>query len=263
MKIDSVMPMDGRVIEIDVQQMFDNLSKHIGLEVVCNMWWHGNLFQEVGKLKEVNNFVNVLIGGKGIPFIGYGAAIIDIIADDGEILYQNPYLEENYARKSNEEIYRAKALIFGKEVARQQQISQETATDRYKEKVVQQAKKAQQNKCKFMSEGLEFIHPDMVEQWLEFVNINTDNGYSAAIVEAVISMMRKLNNGISYQEAEEQIYSGELGLTGYQIGEVANIVSTFYLEGEQYRQHWNAKFDITSDEKGTANPAVFTFGTRK
>lgn len=72
-------------------------------------------------------------------------------------------------------------------------------------------------------------------------------------------MMKKMEEGISFEEAEQQVYDEELGLSGFMAGATANALSHFSKQGEEYRKHWNKKYGIEdADEKGTVNPAVLS-----
>ncbi|UKI57236.1 MAG: hypothetical protein L6V81_07655 [Clostridium sp.] len=55
-------------------------------------------------------------------------------------------------------------------------------------------------------------------------------------------MMKKMETGISFEEAEQQVYCEELGLEEF----VVNIVASFFYfimqkQGEEYNQYWNKK----------------------
>jgi len=245
-------------------KMFENLKKHIGENVTCKAFWYGSPYDEQGELREVNYFGNVLVGCSGIPFVGYGSAITSIVLDEtGEELYSNPYIEYGYDRRRSEDIENSKRMIFGNEVVNKQaarRIKREEASKRAKE---QADLEAQKSKYKLMKDGLTLIKPETAEEWLEFVNVNTNDAYSACIVKATILMMKKFEAGISFEDAEKQVYNEELGLTGFMAGATANALSHFAKSGEEYRKHWNKQYGVEDAEKGTVNPAILTLSPKK
>lgn len=95
------------------------------------------------------------------------------------------------------------------------------------------------------------------------MDTNTNDGYSACIVKAVISMIKKLDEGISFEEAEHKVYTEELGLTGFMAGAATSALSHFAKNGDEYRKEWNKQYGIDDDEKGTVNPAILTLNKNK
>ena len=72
-------------------------------------------------------------------------------------------------------------------------------------------------------------------------------------------MMKKFEEGISFEEAEKQVYNEELGLSGFMAGATANALSHFAKNGDAYRVHWNKQYGVEdAEEKGTVNPAILS-----
>lgn len=91
-----------------------------------------------------------------------------------------------------------------------------------------------------MNEGLALVKPETAEEWLQFVDNNSNDDYSVYVVKATIFMMKEFDEGVSF-----------IG------GSIANALSRFAKQGEEYRKHWNKQWGIEdSEEKGTINPAV-------
>ena len=245
--------------ESKAKAMFDKLREHIGEDVSYTGWWYGVKQEETAQLRNVTDFINVEIGCSGIPFVGYGAAISSITSKDGEVLYSNPNIEYGYDRRASEDIFASKRLIFGDrivdaEVAEKEKQDKEWAE--YKEKSDLEAKKM---KYTLMKEGLALVKPETAEEWMQFADNNTNDGYSVFVVKAVISMMKKFEEGISFEEAEQQVYNEELGLSGFMAGATANALAHFAKKGEEYRIHWNKQYGVeNAEEKGTVNPAVLS-----
>lgn len=259
MTFDELIAQKEQDKESKAKTMFDKLREHIGENVSYTGWWYGSKQEETAELREVNDFSNVVIGCSGIPFVGYGAAISNIVSKDGEILYSNPNIEENYDRRSDKAVFASKRLIFGDRIV-EEQIAEKEKSDRewaeYKEKSDIEAKKA---KYTLMKEGLTLVKPETAEEWLQFADKNSNDGYSVFVVKATISMMKKFEEGISFEDAEQQVYNEELGLSGFMAGATANALSHFAKQGEEYRKHWNKKFGIDNNEdKCTVNPAILT-----
>lgn len=250
--------------ESKAKEMFDKLREHIGEDVLYIGWWYGVIQEDTAELKEVNDFANVIIGHSGIPFVGYGAAISSIISKDGEILYSNPNIEEGYDRRFDKDVSASRRLIFGNRIVDDEEVQQEKSKKEwaeYKEKSDAEAKKM---KYSLMREGLTLVKPETVEEWLEFADNNSNDGYSVFVVKATISMMKKMEEGIPFEKAEKQVYDEELGLSGFMAGATANALSHFAKNGDEYRKHWNKQYGIEDpEEKGTVNPAVFTSKKQK
>ncbi|MCI9434360.1 MAG: hypothetical protein HFI86_03660 [Bacilli bacterium] len=249
--------------ELKTKRMFNKLKKHIGEEVSYVGWWYGVKQEEIGELKEVNDFSNVVIGCSGIPFVGYGAAISSIKSKDGETLYLNPAIEIGYDRRKNEDVFAAQRMIFGDRITDFKIAEKEKSEKEWNE--FQEKSNAEAKKMKYvlMREGISLVKPETIEEWLNFVDINTNDGYSACIVKAVISMIKKLDEGISFEEAEHKVYTEELGLTGFMAGAATSALSHFAKNGDEYRKEWNKQYGIDDDEKGTVNPAILTLNKNK
>lgn len=255
MTFDELVAQKEQDKESKAKAMFDKLREHIGEDVSYTGWLYGIKQEETAELKNVTDFINVEIGHSGIPFVGYGAAISNITSKDGEVLYSNPFIESEYDRRKAEDILASKRLIFGDRIVDAKQ-TEKRAYDEARQKMDAEAKKM---KYTLMREGLTLVKPETAEEWLQFADNNSNDGYSVFIVKATISMMKKMEEGISFEEAEQQVYDEELGLTGFMAGATANALSHFAKQGEEYRKHWNKKYGIEdADEKGTVNPAVLS-----
>ncbi len=245
--------------ESKAKEMFDKLREHLGEIVSYTGWWYGVKQEETAELTEVNDFINVVIGCSGIPFVGYGAAISEITSKDGEVLYSNSNIEYGYDRRSDEEIFASKRLIFGDRLVDEEKAAKEKSDKEWQEFKEQSDIEAKKAKYTLMKEGLTLVKPETVEEWLQFANDNSNDGYSVCVVKAVISMMKKLDAGISFEEAEKQVYWDELGLSGFMAGAAANSLSHFAKQGEEYRKHWNKQYGVEdTEEKDTVNPAILS-----
>ena len=263
MTFDELIAAKEQDKEAQAKAMFDKLREHIGEDVSYTGWWYGVKQEETAELRNVTDFINVEIGYSGFPFVGYGAAISSITSKDGEVLYSNPNIEYGYDRRAAEDVFASKRLIFGDrivdaEVAEKEKQDREWAE--YKEKSDLEAKKM---KYTLMREGLTLVKPETAEEWMQFADNNTNDGYSVFVVKAVISMMKKFEEGISFEEAEKQVYNEELGLSGFMAGATANALSHFAKNGDAYRDHWNKQYGVEdAEEKGTVNPAILSINKK-
>ena len=263
MTFDELIAAKEQDKEAQAKAMFDKLREHIGEDVSYTGWWYGVKQEETAELRNVTDFINVEIGYSGFPFVGYGAAISSITSKDGEVLYSNPNIEYGYDRRAAEDVFASKRLIFGDrivdaEVAEKEKQDREWAE--YKEKSDLEAKKM---KYTLMREGLTLVKPETAEEWMQFADNNTNDGYSVFVVKAVISMMKKFEEGISFEEAEKQVYNEELGLSGFMAGAAANALSHFAKNGDAYRDHWNKQYGVEeAEEKGTVNPAILSINKK-
>ena len=259
MTFDELVAQKEQDKESKAKAMFDKLREHIGEDVSYTGWWYGVKQEETAELRNVNDFVNVEIGCSGIPFVGYGAAISSITSKDGEVLYSNPNIESGYDRRSDKDIFASKRLIFGDRIVDAEQAEKEQQDRAWAEAKEKGDADAKKMKYTLMREGLTLVKPETAEEWLQFADNNSNDGYSVFVVKATISMMKKMEEGISFEEAEQQVYNEELGLSGFMAGATANALSHFAKQGDEYRKHWNKKYGIEDpEEKGTVNPAILT-----
>lgn len=97
------------------------------------------------------------------------------------------------------------------------------------------------------------VKPEFEADYEKYVNNNQD-GYGNACVVAGAAVGAALDEGKSPQEAHDTMYGQ--GLTGFMAGCVAQAVSHFHPKGEEFRKWWNAKHNVSEDEKGVVNPAI-------
>lgn len=244
-------------------RMFEALKKHIGQSVNYKAWSHGSPDNGTDILKNVSYFSNVEIGSMNIPFIGDGSAISEIsLTETGEVIYSNPYIESNYDRRKAEDVEESKRKMFGDVIVDKQRSRRMKAVAEKEKakKAVLEAMKAvlELKKLKYtlMNEGLRLVKPETIEEWLQFADNNSDDGYSVLLVQAVISMMKKLDAGISFEDAEQQVL---LELDLFMVAATVKHLSHFAKQGEEYRRHWNELDDVEDfKEKGTVSSARLT-----
>lgn len=176
MTFDEIIAKKEQDKEANAKAMFDKLKKHIGEDVSYTEWWNGVKKEETAELREVDDFINVVIGCSEIPFIGYGSAISNIISKKGEILYSNPNIEYGYDGRADKDVFASMRLIFGDRIADEEQAQKEKVyreCAEYIEKCDIEAKKA---KYLLMKEVLALVKPETLEEWLQFADNNSNDG---------------------------------------------------------------------------------------
>lgn len=71
--------------------VFGILNRRIDEEVVCTAWQFGIPVEHEGKLENVVDFDQIVVGKTVIPFVGNGVAIEKVaLKSDGRLVYTNP-----------------------------------------------------------------------------------------------------------------------------------------------------------------------------
>ena len=246
----------SEVLKNNAIKMFEELKKHIGERVIYEGWWYGIYENDYDTLREVNPFNGVSFDSKYVPFVGYGFAIKSIrLASTNKVLYENPYIELYYDRRKPEDVDSAQRDIYGDEVVnvrRQRRTRYEQESKRHEEIL---NLKAQKKKYVFIKRCLSLVKEETKEEWKTFVENNTKDFYSCAIVERSLYGIIALSKGANCEDLEKYYED----VTGFMAGAIANAISHFSPRGEEYRTYWNKKFGVDdSDSKGTVNPAILT-----
>lgn len=241
-----------------VIQMFSNLKKHIGETVTYKGWWYGAALNHTGELKNVNFFTNIQIGCEVIPFVGCGAAISSVILQDtGEVLYENPYIEYGYDRRYPADIELSKRKIYGDTIVNKQRERRIKAEEKRRVTMEQADSNAKKKKYMIMKDGMTLVKPELVEEWMQYVDKNTNDAYSCCVAETSLLCLKKLVAGATCNEVEKIYY--DKGLTGFMAGATTSILTHFSYRGEEFKNYWNQKFGITEVEtQDTVDPAIFT-----
>ncbi len=246
-------------IETKIQKYFEALRNNIGKRVRVEYVWYGVPQEEESTLRNVGDYVNIEIEGAGIPFIGYSSAIRRILGENGKVLYENPLIPHNYDLRRDEDIDQLRVLSFGHEIANKFKEQRIKERKEWEEKVQRLNEEARSNLEKYLMESSPLVRKDKLEEWKKYVNKNTQDFYSAGVVDASIRVMKKLSEGKTPEEAEKETYG--MGITGYQAGCMTQIIAYFHPRGEEFRKYWNRQFlpEKEADElKGVVNPATWT-----
>jgi len=237
------------------------LRNYIGKKVTVEYVSYGSSDVERDVIKEVNDFSNITIGCSGIPFVGYGSAIRKIVDENKKTLYENPLISPTYDARKDEDIDKVRAASFGYKIAHSFREQRETEKKKWEEEKAKLDKQAQGKTKSFQEFSRDLIKSELFEEWNKYVATNTKDFYSAGVVEASLKVMKALSEGKSPKEAEKTVY--DLGITGFQMGCVAQTVSHYHPRGEEFRLYWNRQYlpkDKAEKAKGVVNPAIWTIG---
>ncbi len=253
----------NRIREHRIREQMERLSQFIGQTVEIESVNYGSIRRETGELREVDAYGSVVVGGIGIPFVGYGSAVRRIAVGD-DVIYLNPFVGVDYDIRNDEAArYEIVARSFGTEIADQQKREREAAEAEQSARFAELDRQAKAKAPELIEGGVPFVKPELAEEWREYARRNTEDGYSAAVIEGTVQALRALAEGQSPADAEKECSAAE---TGFQMGCVAKSLSHFAPRGYEWRAFWNRKY--VSEERaaeadaseGVVNPAILTIG---
>jgi hypothetical protein len=248
----------------NMKDQMEKLVAAIGANVDVEYVHYGRLSFYNGKLRGVNPYEFIDVTGVGMPFIGYGCAVRNIVRNRGgdspsELLFHNPFIPEDYDARNDEDADGFKVRSFGEEIAKQHR-DRETERDRiWRETKARLDAEAQAAAPDLIEEGAKLVRPEMVDEWRAYAETNTKDGYSAAVIKATVQAMQALADGKTPKEAENSATAAE---TGFQMGATAKGVSHFSPRGDEFRAYWNRQYvseerAVEADKTGAvANPAI-------
>lgn len=252
------------------KKVMETLREYIGKEVTVRYVGYGQPQTKKGVLKGMTDFSNLELEGAGIPFVGYGSAIQEIVGENGEVLYKNPLIPDEYGERIDEEKTDAiRAATFGEEIAEEIaskfRAKMEEWKQRWEKIKTQLEKKARAKTLSLMKKGESLIKPELKDEWKELVSESTKDFYSAAALEASLRVMKALSEDKSPKEAKETVDEDEVGISGFQMGWIAQVISYFHPRGEEFRQYWNKRFlseEKAKETKGVVNPGILTISLK-
>lgn len=99
--------------------------------------------------------------------------------------------------------------------------------------------------------------PGKAGDWAKAVAVNSDGGYSEAVLQVVEKLGRALDKGKTPKQAE-RLAVKDSGITGFQAGIMASIITQLHPRGPEFRDWWNSQYDVPAGAKGAVNPAIVT-----
>jgi len=251
-------------LERELNNPFQKLRGAVGQKVRVDYVWYGISHSDERTLKNVEDYVNIEVEGSGIPFVGYGSAIQRVTDEKGNVLYENPNISDSYDVRNPIEREDLVARTFGQDIAdkmRDERIKSDKDFAERKRKSDEYARTKTQD---YLEQGKSLVREDVLNDWETYVTKNTQDGYSAGVVDASLRVMQALSEGKTPEEAEKVIY--EMGITGFMAGCMAQTVSHFHPRGNEFKQYWNRQFMDEKDAetaKGVVNPAILTIGQKE
>lgn len=106
------------------------------------------------------------------------------------------------------------------------------------------------------------IRPDKKDEYAEYVRINSDGGYSQAVIEYSEAWARLMQietaKGREVKDVAEETQTelGFFGITGFQYGCAVRGLSQFWVFGEELRKWHNKEYG--HEGKGVVNPAMLS-----
>ena len=98
----------------DLIEMMECLNNYVGEEIVYDTWFYGNRVIGKGILKNVKPYSGIETDKMYISFIAIGGAIKCIkLANTDQIIYYNPYIEDNYDRRDVQDVAYALSQSYG------------------------------------------------------------------------------------------------------------------------------------------------------
>ena len=206
-----------------INEMFTKLKDNIGNYVKCTYWYNEELITKIIKLDRVDDYDSIFDSDFiWIHFITENEYIISIETIDGKVLYENKLFEKEFKNiSSKEELYKKQRLVFGSNYISKEEINY------------------------LIKKGLDQIEPIYEEEWIKFVNSNS-NYERIKIIKATISMLEKINKGMDYYLAEMKVYTSEFILDGNEMQEVTDAISIFFKHRKSFISYRNR---CTSDNK--------------
>lgn len=251
-----------------INDQMEHLSDHIGTQVTVEYANYGDLRRETGQLREVCPYLNLLVGSSGLPFIGYGSAIrrvyIELSNADFDVIYLNPFIPVDYDIRNDDDAREAiTRLAFGDAIADEQKARRLKDKADWDARMAELDNEAVARAPSLMETGAALVKPELADEWRQYAETNSQDGYSGAVVEGTVQALQALADGKTPEEAEKACTAAE---TGFQFGCMAKGLSRFAPRGDEWRAYWNRKY--VSEERaaeadtsgGVANPAILTIG---
>ncbi len=211
-----------------VEEMFKNLKEAKGQTVTIEYWHYGTLIKETTILKDISYYDGVMTKSQYIPFIGYGCAIKRISVFDGNcgyFLYGNRFMYEPYDCRIPETVEKAQIKFFGPDVVFKRRARRIAREEERKEYMKKADAKARAKRSYLEKKGLPFVEEGLKEEWSLFVDNNTKDAYSCAILETAIKCMIALSKGASEEEIEQIL--NEDGHTGFMVSCIIYTINHF------------------------------------
>jgi len=208
------------------KETFKKLKANIEKEIVCTYYRDGSIQNSTFILNNFEEYQYIEVSTKNktnlknscsdfIYFIYYHEFIISIKDTDGNIIYENNNPIDILKEVNNlEDLIQKEKLTFGKDYI---------------------SINEQNSKNYLIKKGLEQILPNLHDKWIRFVEKNMP--HNIIIIKATILMLEKINSGISFYNAEIEVYRNEFNLFGFDTENVDSAVLEFCNQQKEYCEY--------------------------
>lgn len=204
----------------DVSIMFKLLKENIGNYIRCIYLNNGKLQTKILKLERVDEYESIYSDFSWIHFFTNNERIIKIETLDGKMLYENKLYEINNINEENQ-IDGTKVNLYEKNYLLKNE-----------------------NIKELMDEGLKYIDKSLSNEWLNYIYLNEEY-----IALATISLIKKINEGMNFYQAESITYTSEFLLSGEEMNQISDAVIRFSSLGKSYSMYRDKCNDQTKRKK--------------
>ena len=239
--------------EKTVREMFKKIEEHRGENVFCEVWKNGVLTLEQDMLVDIDYFDNVELKKTILPFIGLGCAIAKISSLDGEVLFENPYLENYYNRCTFEGVVDAERKLYGDFIVNKRMERRIKLAGQEKKRQVDDEEKVKKQKYTLMRDGLHYIDEKLALEWLQYVDENANNKYNCTIIKKSVDGLQMLADGKSSEEVVKVCFNKDNGLMNEL---TASILSHFSPKGEEFSTYMKDKYNVDPNKDISFNTLI-------
>jgi len=100
------------------QAEMENLASRVGAVAKVTYAQFGSESSATGMVRSVAAFSNIELVGIGVPFVGYGTAVMRVESPPGEVVYENPNINTKYDYRNRRGINWMRRRSFGKDNAK-------------------------------------------------------------------------------------------------------------------------------------------------
>ena len=95
------------------EEVFENIKKYIGKDIICTYYHCGEQRIKKGKLNDISSYKNIVIDSVFIPFIGLYSGIYSIDTIDNINIYRNEWINIINTQKNMEQTENFKKFLYG------------------------------------------------------------------------------------------------------------------------------------------------------
>lgn len=113
------------------------------------------------------------------------------------------------------------------------------------------------------------IWPEKLEEYNKYVETNSKDGYSRAVVDyaeqwAKLMQIEIANGRTQIKDIAEETQKplSYLGITGFMYGAAVKALAHFWQFGDELRRWHNKEYGVSEDKAGVVNPAILTISTK-